>query len=123
MGLRRTAKVSRCTPIELRRFIEDLVKLDLIEFFGVARILNVSLVKEMAGENEGYDVKQGDEILEEILDKFIEMNWYKRNNLRSIVERALEEKEQAERKEEKEKKSEKAEENRDTRGPVENSND
>lgn len=123
MGLRRTAKVSRCTPIELRRFIEDLTELDLIEFFGVARILNVSLVKKTTGEDEDYDVKQGDEILEEILDKFIEMNWYKRNNLRSIVERALEEKEQAEKKEAKEEKKKKAKENRDTRGLGENSND
>lgn len=117
--LRRTAKISRCTPIELREFIEDLVKLDLVEFFGVAKILNVSLAKKKAEKIEDYEMKQGDEILEEILDKFIEMNWYKRNNLHSIIRRALEEKKQEEEKELKDKKVVK---DRDTRGPVEKTN-
>lgn len=92
--LKKHLRPARCTPVELRRFIEAFARLDMIEFLGVVRILNISLVKEEKDDPKDNVMKQADELMEEVIDKFIEMDWYKRTNLYMIVKRALEQKEE-----------------------------
>ena len=64
---------------ELIRFIEKITKLEPIYFIGVARIMNIPI----AGANG--EVRALEEIMSDVIDKFISYNQTQRKNLYKII--------------------------------------
>lgn len=64
---------------ELIRFIEKITKLEPIYFIGVARIMNITIA-ETNGE-----VRALEEIMSDVIDKFISYNRIQRKNLYKII--------------------------------------
>lgn len=69
---------------KVEEFLKALLKLEMKEFFGVARLMGISLIKENV---EGADpvVKTGEELIEEMATKFQGYNRYKRRNLMAVL--------------------------------------
>ena len=63
----------------LIRFIEKITKLEPIYFIGVARILNITIT----GANG--EVRALEEIMSDVIDKFISYNRTQRKNLYKII--------------------------------------
>ena len=64
---------------ELIRFIEKITKLEPIYFIGVARIMNITIT----GANG--EVRALEEIMSDVIDKFISYNRIQRKNLYKII--------------------------------------
>lgn len=64
---------------ELIRFIEKITKLEPIYFIGVARIMNITIT----GTNG--EVRALEEIMSDVIDKFISYNRIQRKNLYKII--------------------------------------
>ena len=64
---------------ELIRFIEKITKLEPIYFIGVARIMNITIT----GANG--EVRALEEIMSDVIDKFISYNRTQRRNLYKII--------------------------------------
>lgn len=64
---------------ELIRFIEKITKLEPIYFIGVARIMNITIA-ETNGE-----IRALEEIMSDVIDKFISYNQTQRKNLYKII--------------------------------------
>lgn len=64
---------------ELIRFIEKITKLEPIYFIGVARIMNITIT----GTNG--EVCALEEIMSDVIDKFISYNRIQRKNLYKII--------------------------------------
>lgn len=64
---------------ELIRFIEKITKLEPIYFIGVARIMNITIT----GTNG--EVHALEEIMSDVIDKFISYNRIQRKNLYKII--------------------------------------
>ena len=64
---------------ELIRFIEKITKLEPIHFIGVARIMNITI----AGTNG--EIRALEEIMSDVIDKFISYNQTQRKNLYKII--------------------------------------
>lgn len=64
------------------RFLEEVAKLNEYEYFGLLRILGVRAV-DSDGNNRPID-----ETLDEVMDKFLELNRTRRKNLIKILKKA-----------------------------------
>lgn len=64
---------------ELIRFIEKITKLEPIYFIGVAKIMNITIA-ETNGE-----IRALEEIMSDVIDKFISYNQTQRKNLYKII--------------------------------------
>ena len=64
---------------ELIRFIEKITKLEPIYFIGVARIMNITIT----GANG--EVRALEEIMSDVIDKFISYSRIQRRNLYKII--------------------------------------
>lgn len=64
---------------ELIRFIETITKLEPIYFIGVARMMNTTIT----GANS--EVRALEEIMSDVIDKFISYNRTQRKNLYKII--------------------------------------
>lgn len=64
---------------ELIRFIEKITKLEPIYFIGVARIMNITITRTNG------EVRALEEIMSDVIDKFISYNRIQRKNLYKII--------------------------------------
>lgn len=64
---------------ELIRFIETITKLEPIYFIGVARMMNTTITKTNG------EVRALEEIMSDMIDKFISYNRTQRRNLYKII--------------------------------------
>lgn len=64
---------------ELIRFIEIITKLEPIYFIGVARMMNTTITKTNG------EVRALEEIMSDMIDKFISYNRTQRRNLYKII--------------------------------------
>ena len=62
-------------------FLEDIAKLEAIEFIGLAKLLGVELL-------EGEELRPMGDIVEDIMVKFSKLNRKKRRELKQIVRAA-----------------------------------
>jgi hypothetical protein len=69
-----------------KKFINEVSKLEVSDFLGLIRILNITAI------NEDKKPKDFDCILEEVLDKFLKLSNNAQKNLLSILEAANREK-------------------------------
>lgn len=67
----------------LYRFLEGVSKLKPIEFIGTAHLLGVPLVKEDGQENRDFD-----DLLSDMIDKFIVLSTKKQKELIQIIKNA-----------------------------------
>lgn len=74
---------------ELLRFLNQVTQLSEMEFIGLARILNISLVED----NEEKTPKDFEYIISDLIDKYLTLNREKRKNLKKILHKALKDKE------------------------------
>lgn len=62
-------------------FLEDIAKLEAVEFIGLAKLLGVELL-------EGEELRPMGDIVEDIMTKFSKLNRKKRRELKQIVRAA-----------------------------------
>lgn len=62
-------------------FLEDIAKLEAVEFIGLAKLLGVELL-------EGEELRPMGDIVEDIMTKFSKLNRKKRRELKEIVRAA-----------------------------------
>ena len=62
-------------------FLEDIAKLEAVEFIGLAKLLGVELL-------EGEELRPMGDIIEDIMVKFSKLNRKKRRELKEIVRAA-----------------------------------
>lgn len=62
-------------------FLEDIAKLEAVEFIGLAKLLGVELL-------EGEELRPMGDIVEDIMAKFSKLNRKKRRELKQIVRAA-----------------------------------
>jgi len=62
-------------------FLEDIAKLEAVEFIGLAKLLGVELL-------EGEELRPMGDIVEDIMAKFSKLNRKKRRELKEIVRAA-----------------------------------
>lgn len=73
---------TRTSPKELIRFIGLINNLSATEFLGVVRIMNLTII----GENN--KSRSFEDIMSDMIDKFIEYNRTQRRNLIKIIKKA-----------------------------------
>ena len=73
---------TRTSPKELIRFIGLINTLSTIEFLGVVRVMNLTII----GENNKF--RSFEDIMSDMIDKFIEYNRTQRRNLIKIIKKA-----------------------------------
>ena len=73
---------TRTSPKELIRFIGLINTLSTIEFLGVVRVMNLTAI----GENN--KARSFEDIMSDMIDKFIEYNRTQRRNLIKIIKKA-----------------------------------
>jgi len=66
-------------------FLEDIAKLEAIEFIGLAKLLGVELLE---GEGESEELRPMGDIVNDIMVKFSKLNRNKRRELKKIVRAA-----------------------------------
>ena len=73
---------------KVEEFLKALLKLEMKEFFGVAKLMGISLVKEVVEDEEGAKpvVKTGEELIEEMATKFQTYNKVRRRNLMAVLD-------------------------------------
>ena len=62
-------------------FLEDIAKLEAVEFIGLARLLGVELL-------EGEELRSMEDIVDDVMVKFSKLNRKKRRELKEIVRAA-----------------------------------
>lgn len=74
----------------VKEFIKYLGKLNMEEFVGVARLMNINLYAECGpSKNDcNLDIKDGEQIIEEMVNKFMGYNRVRRRNLLTIIRSA-----------------------------------
>lgn len=73
---------TRTSPKELIRFIGLINTLSATEFLGVVRVMNLTVI----GENN--KARSFEDIMSDMIDKFIEYNRTQRRNLIKIIKKA-----------------------------------
>lgn len=73
---------TRTSPKELIRFIGLINNLSATEFLGVVRIMNLTVI----GENN--KSRSFEDIMSDMIDKFVEYNRTQRRNLIKIIKKA-----------------------------------
>lgn len=79
------------------RLLEEIVKLDSIQFLGICKILGVKVYKENVqseSTDEGTEVKDFNEMWEEVCDIIGSMNRTRRRNLGRLIYAATKGKEE-----------------------------
>lgn len=66
-------------------FLEDIAKLEAVEFIGLAKLLGVKLLE---GEGENEKLRPMGDIVDDIMVKFSKLNRNKRRELKKIVRAA-----------------------------------
>ena len=66
-------------------FLEDIAKLEAVEFIGLAKLLGVELLE---GKGESEELRPMGDIVEDIMVKFSKLNRKKRRELKQIVRAA-----------------------------------
>lgn len=82
-------KRSNPSEKEFYRFTQLVSKLEAIEFMGLVRVLNVDIFKQDADKTP----KSFEEILSEVIDKFIQASPLQRRNIMKILKAAVRQKE------------------------------
>lgn len=73
---------------QLRSFIEDIARLEPIEFFGVCKIMCVEVFTEEKDE-KGHDIaKTADVLIEDLIDKFTQLERSRRRQILKVLDSA-----------------------------------
>lgn len=67
------------TSKELIRFVEKITKLEAVYFMGIARVMNTAVV------NSDGSTRTMEDIMSDMIDKFISYNRTQRRNLMKII--------------------------------------
>lgn len=67
------------TSKELIRFVEKITKLEAVYFMGIARVMNTTVVKPDGS------MRTMEDIMSDMIDKFISYNRTQRRNLMKII--------------------------------------
>lgn len=67
------------TSKELIRFVEKITKLEAVYFMGIARVMNTAVV------NPDGSTRTMEDIMSDMIDKFISYNRTQRRNLMKII--------------------------------------
>ena len=72
------------------KFIRYLAKTTPEEFLGIAKLMGIDIVSEESdAEKHVLKFKEPDLLLEEVLDKFLELNRTRRKNLMKILRKTV----------------------------------
>ena len=72
------------------KFIRSLAKTTPEEFLGIAKLMGIDIVSEESdAEKHVLKFKEPDLLLEEVLDKFLELNRTRRKNLMKILRKTV----------------------------------
>lgn len=76
------------TDKQLLCFLSQIAKLSQVEFLGLARMLNISLVQD----DEEKTPRQFEYILSDLIDKYITLSKTQQKNLKKILHKAIKDK-------------------------------